>query len=526
MECMHFIVDIRKDRADGKFVVSLATRFTYGYPGATTGWVLRPDQAHLVSPQQVIAQAAPNDLTWTAGLSGHFFQFMSAHNNRCNFFVLSYDNNVLSHAHALTSQGMVVNTKHLGELYKMIRQLMPELSATPSFRSGFPPRPGSAGPLTNPNWMPTPNQPGAFVTPPIVGAPTAPTSCMPLEEAVELAKRLLLERGHTGPETALEQKALRSLMTSADPRSARIPGDPMSESLIFRLIDHALQAGWLKRRLMVPGRTGTEAIYVDTTKLGGAAQNSQPPQPSAILAPSESTPKGESAQVSQEAPKSSAPAETGSVTANPEDPVQSAKPSKHLTRAADMEAVHRAEGIGSLRETRDLFFEAVENILSQGTESSPTVVDLFHKAEQLAKTKAEETNYTNERNWSVARRCMQNLFVRAQVLRDDADQVITEGFGDESRRVASLDPDYRQLCHGYLAETVIRKLGNIHYKDDYYYLGLTLFRRGKANAVAADELKRMADEVLMFLYKKGRIERDGNQVRLRSTPALVKGFGT
>jgi len=206
-------------------------------------------------------------------------------------------------------------------------------------------------------------------------------------------------------------------------------------------------------------------------------------------------------------------------------PVAPARQSKHPNRATEMEAIHRSEGIGSLRETRELFFEAVEEILSQNMEQRPTVLDLLSRAEQAASKKAEETNYTSERNWHVARRSMQNLFVRAEVLRDDTDQVITEGFGDESRLVSRLEPEFRQLCHAYLAETIIRSSAR-SLQGRLLLSWLTLFRRGKANAVSPDELKRMADEVLMFLHKKGKIERDGSQIRLRAAPTLVKGFGT
>ena len=67
---------------------------------------------------------------------------------------------------------------------------------------------------------------------------------------------------------------------------------------------------------------------------------------------------------------------------------------------------------------------------------------------------------------------------------------------------------------GFMAETIIRRLGKIHFKDDYFYLGMALFRRGKQNMVDAESLRIEADKVLVYLMKKGRIELVGTEIRI------------
>jgi len=73
-----------------------------------------------------------------------------------------------------------------------------------------------------------------------------------------------------------------------------------------------------------------------------------------------------------------------------------------------------------------------------------------------------------------------------------------------------------------MAETIIRRLGKIHFKDDYFHLGMALFRRGWMNMVDSESLRVEADKVLAYLFNKGRIELVGSEIRLAKQPALVQ----
>ena len=128
-----------------------------------------------------------------------------------------------------------------------------------------------------------------------------------------------------------------------------------------------------------------------------------------------------------------------------------------------------------------------------------------------------ETGYAAEQKWGIARRCIQRLAVRSGALMAErgGEQVcIYEGLGDESTPVCDLSPDFRMVCFAYMAETIIRRLGKIHFKDNYFCLGMTLFRRGKMNMVDSESLRIEADKVLAYLFSKGRIELVGNEIRL------------
>jgi hypothetical protein len=61
-------------------------------------------------------------------------------------------------------------------------------------------------------------------------------------------------------------------------------------------------------------------------------------------------------------------------------------------------------------------------------------------------------------------------------------------------------------------EHIVEKMVNIKYDDDPYYLGLTLFRRGKERAVPPEELTDKADAILVYLEENGRIEMDADRV--------------
>jgi hypothetical protein len=150
------------------------------------------------------------------------------------------------------------------------------------------------------------------------------------------------------------------------------------------------------------------------------------------------------------------------------------------------------------------------------------VSHLFSRAENAAKKRAAETGYSAEKKWGIVRRCIQRMVIRSGALlteRDGEQVSILEGLGEESFPVTNVCPDFRMMCMGYMAETITRRLGKIHFKDDYFHLGMALFRRGKQNMVDSETLRIEADKVLVYLMKKGRIELVGTEIR------VAKQFG-
>jgi hypothetical protein len=182
-----------------------------------------------------------------------------------------------------------------------------------------------------------------------------------------------------------------------------------------------------------------------------------------------------------------------------------------------MEQAIQDEKIGSLTETREYFLDAIESILKNRGDEVLVVSHLFSRAENMAKKRAEETGYAAEPRWGIARRCIQRLAVRSGALMTDRDGQkvrIFEGLGDESFPVCDVSPQFRMVCMGFMAETVIRLVGKLHFKDDYFHLGMALFRRGIAKMVDSESLRIQADQVLVYLMNQGRIELVGNEIRL------------
>jgi Txe/YoeB family toxin of Txe-Axe toxin-antitoxin module len=83
-----------------------------------------------------------------------------------------------------------------------------------------------------------------------------------------------------------------------------------------------------------------------------------------------------------------------------------------------------------------------------------------------------------------------------------------------------VSPDFRMVCMGFMVETIIRRLGKIHFKDDYFQLGMALFRRSKMNMVDAESQRIEAEKVLVYLMNTERIELVGTEIRLSKQTAF------
>jgi hypothetical protein len=104
------------------------------------------------------------------------------------------------------------------------------------------------------------------------------------------------------------------------------------------------------------------------------------------------------------------------------------------------------------------------------------------------------------------------------VLMGEDGQAISDRIGSNAKKVVRLEPDYRCRCEAFLIEHIIEKSGGVNYDDETYYLGLTIFRRGKEKAVSAEELKAKADEILQHLEQQNRILLDADRMlRIKSS---------
>jgi hypothetical protein len=72
-----------------------------------------------------------------------------------------------------------------------------------------------------------------------------------------------------------------------------------------------------------------------------------------------------------------------------------------------------------------------------------------------------------------------------------------------------------------LVEHIISGSGGIKYDDDPYYIGLTLYRRGREKAVSPEDLKAKADAILAYLEESGRIEMGEDRMIRTKTPRKI-----
>jgi hypothetical protein len=93
----HVVADIRRHRGNSHFIVELVHQFCSRLEGATTEWVVRPDQAHLLPSGPILLEADEFDASVASRLRERLIV-----NGRGEFdgslWLLSYDNNVLQSA--------------------------------------------------------------------------------------------------------------------------------------------------------------------------------------------------------------------------------------------------------------------------------------------------------------------------------------------------------------------------------------------------------------------------------------------
>jgi hypothetical protein len=500
-------VDIRKHRGDSGFAVELVRCFSSRFTGAALDWLVRPNQAHLIPPEPVLGTADEFDKSWGPRLRDRLVQ--SAHEDQDAtggaFLVLSYDNFLLNEVKTANTSSIPLTAIHISDLFKMgvhrdarIKQIRPSAlsQAHPqSLRTGW------AGPRSTErslflNFNPKPS-----------GSPLS------LAEAEQLAKKVLRNGGYFSSEIALPQKDLRPRMAALDLRAARQFGDPASETLITTLVDSGLQEGWLRRFRRLPGRTGTEMLYLienarSTATLPITSTEShlpvEIPHRAATTSASPNTELPASLETSDHC--AAVPADAGD------------KRKKHPNRATDFEAILSKSRIGAMPESRERALEAVAAIITENQGPALPLLELFRRAITRAKEASEREGYSVERNWPVVQLCMKRLMLWAGVLLDQEGQPITDKIGSNAKEVSTLADDFRRLCEAFLVEHLIEKSGGINYDDETYYIGLTIYRRGIERAVSADELKAKADSILAFLEDNGRIYLDSNRMLRAKSP--------
>jgi hypothetical protein len=224
---------------------------------------------------------------------------------------------------------------------------------------------------------------------------------------------------------------------------------------------------------------------------------------------------------------SNAPTESATIGSDAADPAThlhdepaNQEGGKAPSRARDFQDHLSHLRIGSLPETRSRFFDAVEEVLKAQESTTPLrLIDLLTRAGSIAQQTADRDGYHAEKNWAVAAKCNFRLMLKEGVLKGSDGAPLLEKIGFNAMHVVDIAPDFRQRCEGYLALRIIEGTDGLNFDDDPHHLGLTLFRRGREKPISYDELRAMADAVLLSLEEAGKIEKEGDRIVLANLQA-------
>jgi hypothetical protein len=424
-----FIIDSTRHRGDFSPLVNSVRAHLAKYPDSEVKWIPRPDQTMFLDNAEVLQQVT--DATVVESLVREFIP-RAANNGHADsvFHVLSYDPKVLGSATAMNSDSCIVIAEFLANL-----------------RGGGH---------------------GASASTGSSGLPFSPS--FTLHEAVDLAKRVLREGGHTSRDNAMHQPQLRPKMANIDTRARRVQSDRRTWPLIAELVKHGTLEGWLRQERRGP--TGYEYVWLVEPSQGAANRDGVPENP-----------EDTSDTVSRLPPVDT-------------DPKAVAK---------EIEDAWRRERISSPPAPRQFVFEAAEEYFSD--DAMGTIKSLTSVVTEVAKaaaTRAERSGYDKPTNWPVVTECVFNAMVGAQVVLT-ADGSVPCGIGQRSAHPTGLADDFRNRTLAFMVERIIQRWSKLE-QSHLYPIGLALYQQGRANFVNHHELLARVDSILKVLLDAGRIK--------------------
>lgn len=439
-----FVIDVTKHRPlldTFSLIGSIKEYVRLKFDTAKMNWFVRVDQkdyfanevatvdndSDLILPKgekirNLISQLSQN------GSSGHIFH------------VLSYDRSVLTDAFDLNGNSFVVTTGFLNDIHKSIG----ENSDANFAKDGL----GVASDLKP----------------------------IPLNDAIDLVKKVLRSGSHFSQATAFRLAALRTEMTRIDSRAKKNPSDYSSVSLMRSIVNDGLQKKWLK--LDKSRGSGAEHVWlVEHDSLDNTLLSEK--------------------SVSEDLDKKKVKIEAvGSKSETRTEP----------RRCTLMEMKLRERGIGSPVVPRKYLFDAVELIFAEITEPI-TSSQLIVLARKKAKDSANNAGYNRSQNWEAIGDCFLRMMLSAKVLIKPDGTPILNGIGAYSKPVVKVLPDFRDLCEAFLLEHIIHKIGDIAL-NDVFALGLALYQKGGDDPTPKEEIIERTDILLQLLFDAERIAVD------------------
>ena len=339
-----FLIDLTKRFDDPSQVITDIREYSATYSPIAIEWVARSNQKQFLE-SEVVHEGEPSP-ELTARIKDLVLHMSQNGTSGSTIHVLSYEGYVLAAVSNLNGPECCV----VGHPIRSIEKNAGRISASeirpglPTIGAHFLPANGSA---------PRRSYPGR------ISSVTASQS-LSLDEGIILAKRVLLEGGHTSREAALHQNALRPQMCVRDSRAYKNQLDQNSRLLISNIVSIGIRDGWLHREVF-DGHTGYEYIWIDE----GLARRvpihlSGQLQPQKLLAPIPPKVQAtEAVSVSLDQPKEISK-ETEST-----NHVPAPKQGYRDTAPGQMEFFLRDEEIGSPASARPFLFAAVRTALTQ-----------------------------------------------------------------------------------------------------------------------------------------------------------------
>ena len=177
------------------------------------------------------------------------------------------------------------------------------------------------------------------------------------------------------------------------------------------------------------------------------------------------------------------------------------KKAERFSRSRQMVNALRQEFVYSEKRSRDILFEEIRGIITQG-ETQPTVSRLTREASFRSRMRAEQIGYDLS-NWDTATKATVNAMLRSEALLSQNGSPIALTIAAPAAPVFALTENFEDATEGHLLEILIRKLGDVTVRD-HTALAHALFRQFDRSISMEDLedrvaflLARLADRVVL-----------------------------
>jgi hypothetical protein len=460
-----FLIDITEHRGLEQSAISSVQAYASDYNPELIDWFKLP---HQVRPELgnggTVFSGLETGLQLWPTISQRIVELSKGGYAGSVFHVISYDPSILTESRKLSRADLVVRTTPLAVLITKAR-----LSSAPSTNVRRP----------------------AYFSQQFISSPA-----LPLQEALELTKRVLKRYGHTSQQTALLQVQLRPLLTREDLRAKKNPRDRNSSRLISNIISEGVRIGCI-RQYNVENIPGTDRIWLDeSTRSSGQDVKSALHLAGGIGAIQTSI---EAISAPLAAPLlASADSRPGITSTSEDTTVESERSStdagKKRTRVV-IDSLKKA-GVFSPKQQRDKLFRALRTCLPDGG-TPKTLLVLSREIRREASKPSVDPEFPH---WHPATDGMVGMLLGAEVLIDENGAPVRNGLFANGTLIGSFLEQLEDRCEAFLLQTAIKELKDVT-KRDKIPLAHALFWKD-ASQSSRDQVEERLEYVMTLLEDK------------------------